>query len=286
MSIQWANYEEIGSTPVFEALHSGLTVKLIATPRKILMTCADDDEVSSVLERNTELYDYIPVIVTAPDGKADIVGLLHAARYFGAPTPEGHVRDHRDALSEEVLIGADASILDFIRTADERPCRLAVSGAGIVGLVSLSDLQKLPVRAALFALVTGLEITMSEAIRRHFQHEDGWLTYLNEGRRQKIKIEIAKARTDDGFVDNLLFTQFCDKADIIAKSFALLSDKTAFRTHLKEIQDLRDNLAHANEYAASPEQARRTCAIVRTLLDLREQIALHGSELVAGAVKR
>lgn len=229
-----------------------------------------------MLEQNDESYDYIPVIAKAPDGKADIVGLLHAANYIGVPAPDGLVRDHRDALSEEVLIGADVSILDFIKTGDKRPCRLAVSGAGIVGLVTLSDLQKLPVRAVLFALVTGLEITMSEAIRRHFQHKDSWLTCLSEGRRVKINTEIAKSRTDDGFVDSLLFTQFCDKVDIIRKSFALLSDKKDVRAHLKEIQGLRDNLAHANEYAASPDQARRTCAIVRTLLELRKKIALHG----------
>lgn len=248
----------------------------IATAREDLTTCADDDQISSVLEQNIELYDYIPVIAKTPRGKGDIVGLLHAASYVGGAARNGYVREYRNALSEETLIGADASILDFIKKADERPCRLVVSGAGIVGLVSLSDLQKLPARAVLFALVTGLEITMSEAIRRHFQREDGWLAYLSEGRREKISIEIAKARTDDGFVDNLLFTQFCDKADVIAKSFALLSDKKAFRFHLKEIQDLRDNLAHANEYAASPERARHTCATIKTLLDLREQIALHG----------
>jgi hypothetical protein len=284
MSTHWVNHEEVGSSPVFEALHSGLAVRLIATPREDLTTCTDDDQVSSVLEQNRELYDYIPVIANAPDGKVDIVGLLHAANYIGTPTPKGYVRDHRDALSEEVLIGADSSILDFIKTADKRPCRLAVSGAGIVGLVSLSDLQKLPVRAALFALVTGLEITMSESIRRHFQHKDGWLAYLSEGRRDKINIEIAKARTDDGFVDSLLFTQFADKADIIIKSFDLLSRKEDARAHLKEIQTLRDNLAHANEYAASPEEARRTCAIVRTLLELRDELALHGQSEASGAI--
>ena len=66
------------------------------------------------------------------------------------------------------MIGADASILDFIKEADCRPCRLVVSGTGIIGLVTRSDIQKLPGRAALFALVTGLEISMSEAIDENF----------------------------------------------------------------------------------------------------------------------
>ena len=41
-------------------------------------------------------------------------------------------------------------LLDFVRTADEHSCRLVVDGGRVTGLVSLSDIQKLPVRAALF----------------------------------------------------------------------------------------------------------------------------------------
>ncbi|MGO4843671.1 hypothetical protein AB4144_66485, partial [Rhizobiaceae sp. 2RAB30] len=72
-----------------------------------------------------------------------------------------------EALREAHLIGADASILSFVKEADTRPFRLLVSERGIVGLVSLSDLQKLPVRAALFGLVTGLEMAMTDAILTH-----------------------------------------------------------------------------------------------------------------------
>jgi hypothetical protein len=279
MNTRWVNQEEIGSNPIFESLHSGLTVGLISTPRDDLTTCTDDDMISSILERNTQtLYDYIPVVGRDSDGKGKIIGLFHAANYVGKPAPEGRVREYRDPLSEKVLIGADASILDFIKNADETPCRLVVSGAGIAGLVSLSDLQRLPVRAALFALVTGFEMTMSEAISRHFKREDGWLDCLSEGRRGKISFEINKARVGDGLVDSLLFTQFCDKADIIKKSFAPPLNTNKVRANFKEMQDLRDKLAHANEYAASPEQAQQTCAVVKTLLELRETIALHGQK--------
>ena len=41
---------------------------------------------------------------------------------------------------------------------------------------------------------------------------------------------------------------------------------------VKEIEDLRDKLAHANDYAATPAAARRVCTIVRDLFKLREEI--------------
>jgi len=48
-------------------------------------------------------------------------------------------------LSEDNLIGADAGILAFVKMADRHSCRLVIAGSEITGLVSLSDVQQLPV---------------------------------------------------------------------------------------------------------------------------------------------
>jgi hypothetical protein len=273
MSIRWAHSGEVGSSGVFETVHSGLTIQLIETSRDDLMTCKTEDAASLVIAQNTAQYDFIPVTADLGTGRDQIVGLFHAAKFRDGPIPDGCIEDHLTKLSEEHLIGADTSILDFVTDADTRPCRLVVAGPLVSGLVSLSDLQKLPVRAALFALITGFEITMAEAIRGKFVEDEDWMVCLNDGRKDKIKEEIAKSKNDDGFVDALLFTQFCDKKEILIKSFQFGPGKTQLRRQLEQIQKLRDGVVHANEYAATPEQARDVCAIVRDLLDLRAEIA-------------
>jgi hypothetical protein len=65
-----------------------------------------------------------------------------------ASVSEEPVSARMSRLSDENLIGADASILTFVRNADRQKCRLVLSGLEISGLVSLSDLQRLPVWAA------------------------------------------------------------------------------------------------------------------------------------------
>jgi hypothetical protein len=130
MTGAWANNDEIASSGIFEAVHSGLTVQLIATPRAQLMTCKADEPASLALGRNTERYDHLPVLDLAA-GEERIVGLFNASIFFNAPTPDGQVRNHMLPLAEEYLIGAD------------KPCRLVLAGARIAGLVSLSDLQKI-----------------------------------------------------------------------------------------------------------------------------------------------
>jgi hypothetical protein len=275
---RWAHSGEVGSSGVFEAVHSGLTVQLIETTRDRLVTCNTEDAASLIVERNTEQYDFIPVTADSGTGGDRIVGLLHAAKFREKPTPPGPVAAHLLPLSEEYLIGADTSILDFITDADTRPCRLVLAGPRISGLVSLSDLQKLPVRAALFALITGFEITMTEAIRRRFVKDEDWMIHLND-RRRDIQEEIVGSKKDDGFVDALLFTQFCDKKEIVIESFQWGPSKTKLRKRLEQIQELRDGVVHANEYAATPDQARNVCAVVRDLLVLRAEIAGTGGIL-------
>lgn len=269
MTSPWAGREEISSGDTFETLHRGLTVSLISTPRDELKMCSLDESLSGVVARNTEHYDYLPV--TAKKGEK-IVGLLHTGDFADKSSPAGRIRNHCRPLSEEYLIGADTSILDFVKEADRRPCRLVVSGTRIVGLVTLSDLQKLPVRASLFALITGLEIAMSEAIKKEFPTGEAWFDLLTDSRQRKIKEESENSEQAGGFVDKLLFTQFGDKVKILVKSSCFSLSKKKLRSQLKEIQTLRDNLAHANEYAATPPEAREVCATVRSLLELREEI--------------
>src|SRR5690606_28851255 len=131
-------------------------------------------------------------------------------------------------LSEECLIGADASILAFIVEADRHTCRLVVSGSEISGLVSLADLQKLPVRAALFAMITHVEITMTGAIRREFDGSDAWMERLSDDRQAKVEEIAAKSRDENNFVDSILSTQFADKTTIIQKSPSFRGSRSAF----------------------------------------------------------
>jgi hypothetical protein len=270
-SANWAGSVFAGIDDVFQSLHAGLTVRLIATHREELKTCKKADLVSDVLDANPDEFDFIPVL----DGSGDesrFVGLFHAADIRKSGVVDGPVSSTYLPLAEEHLIGADASILDFLVQADGRPCRLVVSGSQIAGLVTLSDLQRLPVRAALFALITGFEMTMASFIRAKLPDAGTWMAMLKPRRLEKIQREISIAQAKDAFVDKLLFTQFADKAEIVKRLNPAGMNGPALERQLKDFQNLRDSLAHANEYAASPDQAKHVCDLVRKLLRMRREI--------------
>jgi hypothetical protein len=249
------------------AFEDGLAVRLISTPRERIKTCHVNEDLGAVVARNrVDEFDFLPVTdEPSTHSSARIIGLVEIARFRTGIIPGGSVRRHMQPLSEENLIGADAGILAFVRDADKHRLRLVVSGREISGLVSLFDLQKLPVRAALFAIVTQLEIAMTNAIRRESGHSDNWLKRLAPDRRSQVGKEIEKSRKGDSFVDALLFTHFADKATIIRKSPKFESNKAAFKSDAFKIQFLRDQVAHAKDYALTAKAASRVCETVRLI---------------------
>lgn len=252
------------SSAGMRAFQSGLPVRLIATQRADLMTCAKDEPLARVIERNRDTrFDYLPVIGKAEDDEGQIVGMLEMAAVTGIAGSFA-AGERMNMLSERYLVGADASIIEFIRHADERPCRLTVAGETISGLVCLYDMQKLPARAALFAMITQLEISMTELIAGLYGVGGAWLTCLTADRRAKVDHEIADAKQKDALVNPLLYTQFGDKVTILRKS-ECVERKNRFRGDMTAIQRLRDSLAHANDYAGTRDECRAVCETVRNM---------------------
>jgi hypothetical protein len=266
----------------FRKLHSGLAVSMISTARQDFTCCDKSDRIGSVVAGNSEnKFDYMPVEDRAA-GEKPIIGVLRLADYYSEPATDIGVEERYEPLREVHLIGMDASILSFVLEADKRPFRLLVSERGIVGLVSLSDLQKLPVRVALFGLVTGLEMVMANAIVTCDPQGEKWHNCISKERQKSLNDRIENARKKEGIVNELLFTHFCEKRDILIKLvFAdeLRRKREAIEKKLKVIENLRNALAHANDYADTNKKATQVCIVTRDILDMHDVIRSRLAEL-------
>lgn len=265
--MSWASNHD-ASIEKLQRVQGSLTVDLIMIERDDFFTCKADETAREVAAKNTNQFSFLPVI----DQHDQIIGLYNAERWFTNEAPQTKVGNDIQQLSEQIIIGADASIFDFIRQADAHPTNLVISRERIAGLVSMSDIQQLPVRAALFSLITSLEMAMAATIQRHWPQTDGWLALLKEHRQQKLNEEISIAKERDVFVDAIAFTQFCDKTDLIREAQILPTPECGSKGKLKNIQKLRDNLAHANSYADTPKEARKVCEVVRSIYKLKEEL--------------
>lgn len=264
--MNWAPNHDASIEKLWQVQNS-LSVGLIMVPRKSFTTCAPSDTAYQVQQRNPLSYSFFPV-----EHEDRIVGLFNAEQWVGQAAPTTKVADDYLPLCEDILIAADASIFDFIMQADRHPTNLVVSGSQIAGLVSLSDIQQLPVRAALFSAITSFEMAMALAITTRWPNPAEWIVLLPEHRQTRLNEQIAKSKKGDTAIDEIAYTQFCDKKTLIVLAEILEIGGRTLERSLGRIERLRDPLAHANEFASSSAKAKKVCEVVRNLYDLKNLI--------------
>ena len=267
MSNKWASNGDI-NLDVMHQVQNTLTVGMIMTPRADLQTCSQEDSLRKTMKWNTEPYNFIPVI----NENDMICGLFEAQKWFNKIPPDLTIAADFQPLSESIIVGSDASIFEFIQRADVVTTQLVVSRNKVAGLISLSDLQKLPVRAALFTLVTSLEIVMAKRISQRWPNSEDWVKFLSPNRAENVELMEQKARKEDGFGSKIVFTQLADKATIIGKGDLLGVSNNEINKRFRPIEKLRNDIAHASDYASTPDAARDVCAAVRNILQIKQRL--------------
>jgi predicted transcriptional regulator len=254
---------------VFEAtmngLETGLRVGDIATSG--FASCDADDDVHEVMRRPELLrFDCVPVIETG-----HVVGVLER----NGDTQQGAVRERMRRLDDGLLVSSDELLKAFIPLLIECPHRLVVHGTRITGIVTSSDVHKLPVRLLAFALITHLEMTMAQVILRGSEGDD-WILLLKDGRRKAVEDKFRALQTASFDPPLIEVTDFCDKRDVLDKRGILVfpSRKKAV-AGFKKVENLRNSLAHAASYA----QDQASLAEFVALLELTEEWITRLSQL-------
>lgn len=216
-------------------LENELRVKLITT--FTLCDCAPHEEAATVLAKE-DFAGFDQVVVRDRDR---VIGVLERA-----PVPNDvPVSASMRPLDSGILISAEAPLAEFIWLADQYRYRLVLTDKGIVGIVTRSDLLKLPVRMYIFMFVTHLEQVMSRLI--DLLHSEGeWKECLSPDRRTMIERKLIERRDKRLDPPLLEFTEFCDKRTILKKTLKL---GRKFEKDLGAVEKLRNKLAHVGNYA-------------------------------------
>jgi hypothetical protein len=224
-------------------LESGRRVlHIAATP---LQLRESSDSAAQVLrEPSLKDYDRIPVI---ENGR--MVGVLERS----PGVLDGCCGKHMRRLDESILISAEEPLAKLLPLLQHSPYRLVLRGPEIQGIVTRSDIAKLPVRVLAFTLITHLEMVMAELIGTRCPSEEQWLLLLSAGRRQKLDEKREKSREENLNLPLLELTDFCDKRTIVKKLLKLSND---FEESLVDIEKLRNTLAHAGDYAQDADGLR------------------------------
>lgn len=233
-----------------EGLEQGLSVRHIASFD--LQCCALDDDVDQVCGNPAfQAFDQVPV---KDDGR--IVGVLE----FSKRGSTGIVSEHMRGLDDSLLVSADEPLASYVRDAGHSDYRLVVEGIRIQGIVTRTDLLKLPVRMLVFGLVTHLEAVMARIILSEYPDPERWLALLQPSRQERIQEKARQYRRDHARIPEIEWTDFCDKREIVCKCYKL---GKSFERDLKHIEKLRNTLAHGSSYADTEADLQKFVQYVR-----------------------
>lgn len=134
----------------------------------------------------------------------------------------------------------------------------------VVGVIGRPDIEKPVVRMWLFGMIILIEMTLVEVIRNHMP-EGGWQRFVTEGRLEKAKLLLEERRRRNLGGDLLDCLQFSDKLQVAVLELSSpkemgFSSVSAARKVIKEIESLRNNLAHGQDITSRdwPQIARMT----------------------------
>lgn len=252
-----------------DLLQERLNVSIIMTPRNQLKTCKMSDRIDNLIKNNLENFSFLPVV----DNLEKIIGIvdLKDKNLFKNIL----VKDLYTPINEKIIIGGNSSINEFIKNVIEEPFKLVISKNEISGLVTISDMQKIPVRVSIFSLIIELEIMMSNLITKLYPNDQDWMNLLTLSRRDKLNEEERTVKKSDNFVSKIIFTQFGDKAKIIEKSKIFSFSQKQLKNKFEDIRKLRDLVAHSSEFAETDRMCHTASRAVNfTLILLSEIIKL------------
>lgn len=189
----------------------------------------------------------------------DVMGVRRdglVAGYLEREGPhEGTCGGQLRPLDDSIVISDTAPLAEVIVGLGRSP-RLFVRSLGAVGgIVTLSDLQKPPVRMWLFGMVTLVEMRMGRLVEQ-LSGGETWKQFLSEGRLQKAEALLEERRRRSQNLRLIDCLQFSDKAQIIARNEAIrrltrFTSRRQVEDACKALESLRNNLAHAQDIIAT-----------------------------------
>ena len=156
---------------------------------------------------------------------------------------------------DDDLVPDTANLIDVVKSLSiNQQCFVTILDR-VGAIITLTDLEKPPMRMFLFGMITMIEMTMTEVLRQLYP-DNSWQEFLSDNRLDIAK-KLQEERTRRGQQVELLdCLQFGDKGWIITYDEKLrekLGHKSRKETRnaIKELETLRNNLAHTQEIIPS-----------------------------------
>ncbi|MGD2075164.1 MAG: HD domain-containing protein [Gammaproteobacteria bacterium] len=154
-------------------------------------------------------------------------------------------------FAPDQVVGGGSSFVDVIQVLTRHDYCFVTALGQVSGVIGRDDINKPMVRMWLFGIVTIVEMGLARLIKERFAGES-WQARLSVGRLEKARAMQAERQRRDRHCELIDCLQLADKGQILMEDTAVLKglgfdSKGAAKRVVKELQSLRNHLAHAQD---------------------------------------
>jgi len=217
----------------------GFTARDIAEPLVSFDASAAASEVAGLMDRRN--FDVVGV-----RQEGIVVGYVERGDLCG-PNCGAKVRP----IDQATTLSETAPLADAVLGLANAP-RLFIRVLGTVGgILTMSDLQKPPVRMWVFGMISLMEMRSTRLIELKCP-EESWRQYLSENRLQKAEALLEERRRRNQNLELIDCLQFSDKGQILARHEEIrrmtrMQSRRQAEQTIKMLESLRNNLAHSQD---------------------------------------
>ncbi len=187
---------------------------------------------------------------------APIIGIRTAGHLTGYLLREDLAGDALPpvrAIEPPQKVELDVSLTDVVHTLTLYTCCFVTLNGTVIGTITRKDMEKPVVRMWLFGIIMLFEMLVVKQIRDKWPDES-WTKLVSAGRLEKAKALQEERRRRGLKADLLDSMQFSDKFQILLHDpdFGTLTgfgSAAAAKRALKDLESLRNNLAHGQDIA-------------------------------------
>jgi hypothetical protein len=229
-----------------QVIHS-LTVDMIA--ENLVSVDSSDDASRARAIMQERRFDVLGVT----DGNKKVIGYIKKDE----PRP-GKVKEFRSDINVDEIVSYNACLEDCLMDIYTKGRMFVLSGEGIKRIVTVADLQKIPVRLMIFGVLSLLEMNLLEWISKKYPRGE-WMKMLSPTRLRKAEKLYEERQRKNQEIDLVDCLQLCDKADILIKADNNILSSLGFhskndaRDFFEQLQTLRNYLAHAQDLTEEME---------------------------------
>lgn len=174
------------------------------------------------------------------------------------------------------VVTADLGLADTLGLLEDRDFLFVIEGGSVSGLITLSDLQRVPVGMMVLAIILATEAGLNHVIVGCYG-ERGFLGHLSNERRQETleRFERLKRRNlETALVDVLLLD---DRLRLVGRVERLrralgFDSRARFESWAEGLKRLRDSLAHGRTLLDHEPDAHRALTLVREVRAFAERV--------------